>query len=291
MAKRKKSTTEDSSDFFDEIIAVAREAKDDFIVPVDSGDELLQVKKYIEMPGPIQEVIGAPGVPCGLITEVYGPPDSGKTTFCTEVLKQTQAQGGVPVLLLSELKYDLPRAELMGLNVSRMMIRRPRTIEEIKEHIHDIVSYVKKVGSDKPMTIVWDSIAATPCDNELNEKRGDFGADQAKAITGVLRKTQAMIRDHNIAFVMINQISTKIGVTFGKKTQAKGGFAPKFYSALRLEFTRLGRLRAKGQKTGDFCAIRSKIEAEKNHLGVPFKTIEVAIDYKGFVFDRDVEKK
>jgi recombination protein RecA len=289
--KKKKVIVPDDSDFFEKIVAAARADGDDFIIPKDARDELLQVSKYIEMPKEFAVgLIGAPGIPCGLITEVYGAPDSGKTTFCTEILKQCQQQGGVPVLLLSELKYDLPRAEMMGLDVRRMMIKRPRTIEQVKEHIHDIVTYVKKVKSDKPMTIVWDSLAATPCENELNEKRGDFGADQAKAITGVLRKTQAMIRDHNIAFVMINQISSKIGVTFGKKTQAKGGFAPKFYSALRLEFVKIGRLREAGVKTGDFCAIKTKIEAEKNHLGVPFKTIEVAIDRKGFVFDRDVEK-
>jgi recombination protein RecA len=227
-----------------------------------------------------------------LITEIYGAPDSGKTTFCTEILKQTQADGGVPILLLSELKYDLPRAKDMGLNVNKLLIRRPRTIEEVREHIHDIVTLIAKIKSDKPVCIVWDSLGATPCDNELNEKRGDFAADAAKAITSVLRKTQAMIRDHNIAFVMINQISTKIGVTFGKKTQAKGGFSPKFYSALRIEFVKTGRVRTPGDKTGDdFTGITTKIEVEKNHLGQPFRTLEVAIDYKGFVFDRDIQKK
>lgn len=283
-------TVED--DFFDSFVALAKKkAKDDFIVPKGVDDATFQVKRWIEMPPKISELISAPGIPCGLITECYGAPDAGKTTFCTEILKQTQKQGGVPVLLLSELKYDLPRASAMGLDVKRMMIRRPKTIEQVQEHIHDIVKFVEQVGSEKPLTIVWDSVAATPCENELNEKRGDFGGDQAKAITLLLRKTQAMIRDHNIAFVMINQISTKIGVTFGKKTQAKGGFAPKYYSALRLEFTKIGRLRADdASKDDDFCAIKSMIEVEKNHLGVPFKTLEVSIDRKGFVFDRKVER-
>jgi recombination protein RecA len=240
----------------------------------------------------ISELFSAPGIPCGLITEVYGAPDSGKTTFCIEALRQTQVIGGIPALFLSELKFDLPRCKDMGVDVSRMIIKRPKTIEEVREHIHDIVTAYVKAGSTKPLTIVWDSMAATPCEKELNEKRGDFAGDNAAALTVLLRKTQAMIRDHNIAFVMINQISTKIGVTFGKKTQAKGGYAPKFYSALRMEFTKVGRIRAANDlKDADFCGIRTVVEIEKNHLGTPFKTAEFQIDYKGFVFDRKVEKK
>lgn len=284
-------TTED--DLFEALVAAAKDEKDnEFIIPSGVDEPLLQVNKYIPMHEEFQKIIGAPGIPCGLITEVYGAPDSGKTTFCTEILKQTQLAGGVPVLLLSELKYDLPRAADVGLDVKRMLIRRPKTIEQVREHLHDVINYVKKVKSDKPICIVWDSLGATPCEKELNEKRGDFAADQAAAITTLLRKTQAMIRDANIAFVMINQISTKIGVTFGKKTQAKGGFAPKFYSALRIEFAKIGRVRAtKGPKDADFVGIRTKIEVEKNHLGQPFKTMEAEIDYRGFVFDRHVESR
>jgi RecA/RadA recombinase len=287
--------SEDIDDgFFDRFIETAKGSGDkSFIVPIDENEPLLQVQRYVPMPTPIAEVIGAPGIPCGLITEVYGHPDSGKTTFCNEILKNTQTIGGIPILLLTELKYDLPRAQDMGLNVKRMMIRRPKTIEDVRAQLHDIITLIQKTkGQDKPVTIVWDSMAATPCEKELNEKRGDFAADNAAALTVLLRKTQAMIRDYSIAFVMINQISTKIGVSFGKKTQAKGGFAPKFYSALRIEFQKVGRLRAATDaKDSDFSAIKTVMEVEKNHLGTPFKTGEFAIDYKGFVFDRQVERK
>lgn len=278
--------------FFNSFVKEAKAAKVEFLVPEDKNEPLLQVKSFIKMPQPIADFLGAPGIPCGLITEVFGAPDSGKSTFCNEILKQTQRQGGVPVLVLTELKYDLPRAEDMGLNVKRLIVKRPRTIEEVQEVIHDVVEIVKKAGKDKPVCIVWDSLGATPCENELNEKRGDFAADGAAAITKLLRKTQGLIRDCDIAFVMINQISTKIGVTFGKKTQAKGGYAPKFYSALRIEFAQIGRIRAKSDnKDADFCGIRTNAEIVKSHIGTPFTNAEFLVDYKGFVIDRDVERK
>lgn len=288
--------TKDLDDgLFDEFVSFSRAQGDnDFIVPSGEDEPLLQVGRYIELAKPFQDMIGAPGLPCGLITEVYGPPDSGKTTFCLDVLGRTQKAGGIAVLILTELKFDLPRAAAMGVDVKRLYIKRPRTMEDVREIIHELVTSIAKFKklTNRPVTIVWDSLAATPCRKELDEKRGDFAADQAAALTVLLRKTQAMIRDHDIAFLMINQISTKIGVMFGKKTQSKGGFAPKFYAALRMEFSKIGRARASSDEKGsDFCAIRSAVECEKNHLGTPFGTMEVTIDYKGFVFDRNVERK
>jgi protein RecA len=283
-----------SADFFNDFVALAKDqGETDFIIPNGEDEPLLQVSKYIPMPDPISEAIGAPGFPCGLICEVYGLPDCGKTTFCNEILKNVQKIGGIPILLLSELKYDLHRATSMGLDVKKLMIRRPKTIEAVREHVHDIVTLISKSKKkDIPVAIVWDSVAATPCEKELNEKRGDFAGDNAAAITVLLRKTQAMIRDHNISFIMINQVSTKIGVAFGKKTQAKGGNAPKYYSALRIEFAKVGRARAHDDpKDADFCAIKTVMEIEKNHLGTPFKTAEFTIDYKGFVIDRPIERK
>lgn len=282
-------------DIFDEFVAFSRSQGDkDFIIPRGVDEPLLQVNTWIRLPKPFQDLIGAPGIPCGLITEVYGPPDSGKTTFCLEALKRTQEAGGIAMLVLTERKFDLARAAAVGVDVKKLYIKRPKTIEDVREYIHELATTVAKFKkiNKRPVTIVWDSVAATPCAKELDEKRGDFAADQAAAITVLLRKTQAMICDHSIAFLMINQISTKMGVTFGKKTQSKGGFAPKFYSALRIEFSKAGRLRAKtDSKDSDFCAIKSVIEVEKNHLGTPFGTMTVSIDYKGFVFDREVERK
>jgi RecA/RadA recombinase len=278
--------------FFDDFMKAAKSEKVDLIVPKDAEDPILQVKHWIKMPKEIADFIGAPGIPCGLITEIFGPPDSGKSTLCTEIIRQAQLQGGTGILCLSEMKVSLPRMEAIGVNVKKMPVRLPKTIEEVQEVVHDIVHIVKKINRpDRPVVIVWDSLAATPCAKELDEKRGDFAADQAAAITVLLRKAQGLLRDNNIAFVMINQISTKIGVTFGKKTQAKGGLAPKFYSALRIEFAQIGRVRATGaSKDDDFCGIKTTAEIVKSHISTPFSTKEFIIDHKGFVFNRPIEK-
>src|SRR5207237_199897 len=104
-----------------------------------------------------------------------------------------------------------------------------------------------------------------------------------------MRKLLRYIHDTKVAFIIINQVYTNMNA-FGKKTTAYGGSGPLYHSALILEFTKIGRARAPGGKSGeDFDGIKTKIEAVKNHLGQPFRSLEVAIDWKGFVFDRQVE--
>jgi len=216
------------------------------------------------------------------------------TTCCNEALASVQRAGGIAILMLSELKYDEKRAADQGIKVDgkkgSLIKYRPKTIEEVGDIIFEISGIIDRSKTTKPICILWDSLGATPCENELNEKRSDFSMDAAKAITGVLRKTQGLIRDKNIAFIMINQVYDKISGGFGKKTATKGGKSPRYYSALQLNFSRLGRIRPPGKKTSDpFCGIKIQIEAEKNHLGQPFKKIEMEIDWRGFVTDRKPE--
>jgi len=276
------------------LIHEAKKLDVQFSIAGSKEDELIEVNDWITCPDAIADMIGAPGIPCGLITMVYGPPDCGKTTMCNDILANTQRDGGYGFLFLSELKYDNKRASFQGVKVDggagSLIKYRPRTIEQVGDLVADVAKLIEKSKTKKKVCIVWDSLGATPCENELNEKRADFSMDAAKAITGVLRKAQAMIKDKKIAFVMINQIYDKTGVTFGKKTTTRGGKSPVYYSALCLEFAKLGRVRPPGKKSpAPFCGIKVQIEAAKNHLGPPFQKCEMEVDWKGFVVDRKPE--
>jgi RecA/RadA recombinase len=263
--------------------------KDDLIIPTGEDDALLEVSGWIPMPDEVQHAMDTPGVPCGLVIQAYGLPDSGKTTFANTALVNTQQDGGVAVLFKTEDKYSLKRAAGMGIDVKRMLIFRPRTIEAVGDRVQDLIELIHKKGwEDRKVTIVWDSLAATPCAAELNEKRTSFSMDAAKAIRGMLRKVTGLIKETNIAFVIINQVYDNTN-TFGSKTTPYGGKGAIYHSAIILSFAQINRIRPTGKKDGDFCGINCKIEVKKNHLGQPFKTAEIPIDWRGFVFDRSPE--
>lgn len=297
--KRKSSPKKVEDDFFSAMVAEAQKVTkgENLIIPASANEPLLEVQGFIPLHQNFKTLIGCEGIPCGLITEIFGMHDSGKTTFANEVLKNTVEAGGLAFLFVVERKYSLKRAAFQGLDIRKVIVRMPKTVEQVGAFIYDVVQIVQnarkknKKYADKPVCIVWDSLGATPCAKELDERVGDFAAYHPAAITALLRRTQGLIADHNIAFVMLNQVGGKIGVMFGKKTHSKGGYAPKFASTLRIEFTQIGKQRAKEDKATDRpSAIKAKIEVVKNHVGGTFKVLETVIDSKGFVFDRDVLK-
>lgn len=265
----------------------AKELK--FHSPTSVDDPLIEVSSYITMPKAIQKLIGAEGVPCGLITMAYGLPDCGKTTYANTALLSAQRSGGLAILLKTEEKYSLKRAAAMGLDVKKIGIFSPRTIEEAGDCIDKVVNYVKAKDPGRKVCIVWDSLAATPCENELKENRKEFSMDAAKAIRGMLRRSQQAIRATNVAIIIINQVYDNTN-QFGEKTTPYGGKGAIYHSAMILRFVKTGRIRADGAtKDDDFCGIKTNVEGVKNHLGQPFKTADFQIDWKGFVFDRPAE--
>jgi len=289
--RKKKLKHTYGDDFFGEFASEAKEFfKDEATIPSGEDDLLIEVNGWIPMPAEICAMIDAPGIPCGLITTAFGPPDCGKTTFANTVLLNVQKEGGVAVLEKTEDKYSLKRASGMGIDVKKMLILRPKTIEQVGDHMQTLINMVKAKGwEDRKIAVVWDSLAATPCAAEMNPKRkSEFSMDAAKAVRGMLRRVSALIKESNIAFVIINQVYDNLN-SFGEKTTQYGGKGAIYHSALMLKFAQKNRIRAGSKTEGDFCGINAVVEVKKNHLGQPFKTGEFRIDWRGFIFDRKAE--
>ena len=87
-----------------------------------------------------------------------------------------------------------------------------------------------------PVTIIWDSVAATSPKAELV---GDYDKEtiglQARVISKGMRKINGVIANENVLFVCLNQIRTKIGVMYGDPTTTPGGKAIPFHSSVRIK--------------------------------------------------------
>ncbi len=252
-----------------------------------ADDNPLDVREFVKMPA-LEDVMGVPGFPCGLVTMLYGKKDCGKTTCATMAMIACQQEGGISILLDTEHKYDMKRASAMGL-VDPMIIKAD-TIEDAFEKFLLVIKHLRDVEKfDGKICCVWDYLGATPSRAELDEDVKDFSMTAAKVIKGWLRKLLAYIRQSNVAFIIVNQVYSK-PVTFGKTTTTYGGSGPTYHSAIMLEFTQIARVRPKKAKTtADFAGIKTLVECTKNHLSQPFKKKEILIDWKGFAVDRDVE--
>lgn len=270
--------------------AIKNEKIEGVFTPDDEHLSLLEVTDCIPMPKPLANVMACEGIPYGRIIQVVGKKDSGKTTFATLALKENQEIGGLSILLDTEQKFSLKRAAAMGVDTKKLLVIQADTIEDAFEKFLSVVMKAKDFAPDRKVLCVWDSLGNTPSKAEMDADVKDFAMNAARAIKGNLRKLTTQISKSKIAFVIINQLYANMA-TFGKKTTPYGGSGPAYSSSIILEFVNMGRVRPKGVKADDghFAGTKIQIECTKNHVGQPFRKVELAIDWKGFVIDRGVE--
>ena len=162
--------------------------------------------------------LGTGGLPRGRIIEIYGPESSGKTTLTLEVIAQVQKKGGVAAFIDAEHALDPSYAEKIGVDLKDLLVSQPDTGEQALE----IADMLLRSGSVD--IVVVDSVAALTPKAEIDGEMGDSHMGlQARLMSQALRKLTASINRSNTLMIFINQIRSKIGVTFGNPETTTGG--------------------------------------------------------------------
>lgn len=217
------------------------------------------------------------GVPVGRLTEISGGEAAGKTLLASYILANTQKKGGVAIFIDTEHAASKEVLERSGVDLSKLIYIQAGTTEEVFQAMETIVEKVKKENTDKIITIVWDSVAATSTKAEIE---GDYGdktiALQARLIGQGLRKYIPICSQHKVCLVFINQIRTKIGVTFGDNKTTPGGKAIPFHASVRM---RLGHFKEIRDGNKDLVGRIVKCEIKKNKVAPPMRNIFYTIHW------------
>mgnify|MGYP003630210400 CR=1 FL=1 len=217
------------------------------------------------------------GLPEGRIIEIFGPPSIGKSHIATQIARTTQQMGGIVVYIDTENATSVENLRMLGVDVSKRFVYvDTHCTEEVFQVAEATILKAKGMNKDVPITIVWDSVAASSPKAEL---LGDYDKEsiglQARAISKGMRKITGVIGDQNILFVILNQIRMKIGVMFGDPTTTPGGKAIPFHASTRIKLG-AGSPIKDGE---DVIGINVSAKTIKNKVAPPFRKVNFEIHF------------
>jgi recombination protein RecA len=274
MAIKKKGTSKKPS----------KKSQETGVANVDVALKALQAKYGVEtvrrisdkpkLPRLSTELIGLDsllggGLPLGRIIEIYGPESSGKTTVAVTIAGAFQRVGKKLAIIDVEQALDPEWCAKLGCDIDNSIHVQPESGEDALNITNEIMQ------SDLADILIVDSVAALTTQQELEKEIGESTVgQQAKLMSGGLKKLIATANKSGKTIIFINQMRKKIG-GYGNPETTSGGEALKYYASIRLEVRRIGT-----RKDGDIAIGNDvRIKSVKNKTYRPYVSKEFFLSF------------
>lgn len=220
------------------------------------------------------------GLPAGILVEIFGPSQSGKTALLCEIAGAVERQGGECQFDDPEARLDQEFASLFDMNIKKENYNQPDTVTQVFKALRDWEPANKNVINGK----FTDSLAALSTDMEMSEEEGDkMGMRRAKEFSEQLRKSCRLIKQRNILHVCSNQVRVNVDAgKYGKRYTSPGGEAVKFYASVRMQFSNpekmFKKITHKGREIKKAIGIEVEVEVVKT-VDSPYRKAPLIILY------------
>ena len=194
------------------------------------------------------------GIPLDKITEICGPPNSSKTSFVLNMIKQNK--DCVTAYLDIDNTINMNYLETLGIDIDSLVIAHPQTSEQLVQITKELIA------SGSVDIIVVDSIASLISNEDLNSSMKKQSNNNT--ITDTIKKLSNLMYKSNCALVLINQIRNDLKSTKYNSEIAIADRALNTYASVRLDVRQTNELHKYDQIIG----AKVKITIKKNKLAI-----------------------
>jgi RecA/RadA recombinase len=183
----------------------------------------------------------------------YGAKGASKTSLFFDLAKMFQRNGGEVIWLETEHAADIDYAAKQGLDLERLAIVHPKSLEEALNIAEGIIRELPRKDPDgkTPLLICLDSIAGSVTEYEqdqANDMTDTTPGAHARLLSRFYREMEGPMANERCVFLALNQLREKIG-SFGFSPDAKdtmiGGMAPLFHSTYQFKMAYTGTIKGK----------------------------------------------
>jgi recombination protein RecA len=236
------------------------------------------IRAWIPSGNTIIDAILGGGLPLGRISELYSVHTSeGKTTMAIQFATQVQKAGGLVIWMESEAAMDWPRAERMGMDLSKTMVWGPPHLEGGFDYLNTTLDNIQGGSEElqsKPVLVIWDTISFCPSAAEAsNDFYSEGMMSKPRTLKRLLTKMLNKLFSLKAHLLLISQSYTS-PTRFGSSIETSGGGAPKQVSSIRIQLRRMEKSSEADKET----FIKTMVTTVKNKVAVPFREAPVQID-------------
>lgn len=232
----------------------------------------------------LNAAIGIGGIPLGMITELFGPEGSGKTTVALNTAKQVANQDKKVLYIDVEnlLNTEILKAVLGDtVKSENILILTPDSAED--------AFMIAEAGIDSGEfeLVVIDSVGAMA---SKKEKENPFDKDTMmmlpRLIGKFIKRNVYSIRTNNIALLIVNQVRDNVG-SYVKSFSSPGGHILHHQAAVRIQLSKGEDLKRGDTTVGTLV----RFVVKKNKLAPPFRSAFIplvfgeGIDYYSDLID------
>jgi recombination protein RecA len=233
------------------------------------------------------------GIPVGKITEIAGLSGAGKSFMAAQIAANAQKKGKFPVYFDAESAIDPHFLESCGVDTENLMYVQAISVEKVLETIETLIDQYE----DTQFIFIWDSIAATSSEKELES---DFNPQSTMSVKPrifgkAFPKLTIPLANGQHTLLLINQLKTNINVqnpmaALIEPYIAPGGKAIEYFCSMRIWLTKRKSKAAYLQdETGLRIGSEVKCKLQKSRFGTEGRECTFKILWSGGAAIQDEE--